>query len=413
MAAMLTAILLSCDTDINVAPVYETYFTKYYGEDGNQSGVDLAVGDDGTMVMVGTSQSQTNPITRTFIVKVDPHGTVLWERQMAGDNEVPVDVELDSRNDILVVSNVSATGSGSIPRASIRLTRISQSGTGIDSLIITDDVTKAELFGTAVTEITDGSLIVTGYAGPGLVEDQNLLRTDAQDLMIIKVDPNFALAPELEAGQGGEHIGNIVKLFESQGSVPQRFYTLGDSDRPFRGEGFKQAFEVLQWNEFFVSAPTGVAPSGDAQSSSEAVVMPIGLQRGYVLVGSTGQDVFKQIFMTQYIDGQSDLSIRFSKVIPTPRSAEGVSVAYSDEGSMFVLADELQDNNNHDIYLVKLGSDGAKEGEMRFGSIEGDDQAAAVRVLPDHRVAVFGTIELETQKKMMLTLVSPTGTFSE
>src|SRR6188472_272989 len=93
LAAILAAILLSCDTEQNVAPVYETYFTKYYGEDGNQIGVDLAVGADGTMVMVGTSQSQTNPITRGFIVKVDALGTVLWERQMGGDYEVPVDVE--------------------------------------------------------------------------------------------------------------------------------------------------------------------------------------------------------------------------------------------------------------------------------------------------------------------------------
>ena len=330
---------------------------------------------------------------------------------MGGDYEVPVDVEFDSRNDILVVSNVAA--SDGVKSPSIRVTRISPNGSGIDSLRIVQDDTLA-IFGTAITEISDGSFIVTGNAGPSLVQDgANMPPPDVEDLLIYNVDAGLTEA-KVKSELGGEHVGKIVKLFESKQTGPQRFYTFGDSDRPFGdGGAYIQSFEALEWNEFFISTPTEIAPTGEVQVSNEAIEMPVAMQRGYLMVGSTGQGVMKQIFIAQYTDGNTDLTRRLYKSIATPRSAEGISVAYGEQDRMFVLADELQDNNKHDIYLVKLRSDGSREGEMRFGSIEGDDLAAAVRILPDQRVAVFGTIELETQKKMMLTLVSPKGTFSE
>ncbi|PZR81036.1 MAG: hypothetical protein DI537_38735 [Stutzerimonas stutzeri] len=150
------------------------------------------------------------------------------------------------------------------------------------------------------------------------------------------------------------------------------------------------------------------------QISAEATSMTVALQQGFVMVGSSGTDTYRQILVEQYLDSRPDLTRRFSTVIPTSKSTEGVSVAYSDQETIFVLADEKQDNNNHDIYLVELSSDGKEKlGEMRFGSVEGDDLAGAVRVMPDGRVAIFGTIQLETQKKMMLTLISPSGSFSE
>jgi hypothetical protein len=329
---------------------------------------------------------------------------------MGGDNEVPVDVEFDSRNDLLVVSNVES--SGTVP-ASIRITRISQSGAGIDSTLITHPSNSIGLFGASVTEISDGSLIVVGNAGPGLVDDQRMPPPDLEDLLIYKVDPNFVVPPKLKVERGGEHVGKIVKLFESRESGPQRLYSCGYSDRPFNeGGDFIQTFEVIQLDEFYQSMSRQWAPGDDAKIASEAIE----IERGYLIVGTTGQGLLSKIYVAQYVDNSPNLTTRFSEYVKTPRPAEGISVAYGEQESIFVLADELQDNNKHDIYLLKIrnGEGGlAVQGEMRFGSVEGNDQAAAVRILPDQRIAVFGTIELVTQKKMMLTLVSPTGTFSE
>ncbi len=404
----------ACDTERNVAPVYKTYYSKYYGEDGNQSAVDLAVGADGSMVMLGSSQSQTSDVTRSFIVKTDQEGTVLWERQMGSDNEIPADVEFDSHNDILVVSNVGAT--------TIRVTRINQSGAGVDSVEISAtelNGTVIPIIGRSITELSDGSLIVVGNGGPALTVDYKLAGgPDVDDLLIYRIPPTLKPGDkqELLRKQGGEHVGKIVKLFESPLSGPTQYYSLGDSDRPFHDGGdFRQTFEVLQFNEAFQPTYPVAGPLGDVLVSREAIEMPVAMDAGYLVVGSLGSSLTnKQIYIAQYVDARPSLHPRLAQVIPNSRSAEGVSVTYGEEGSIFVLADELQDNNNHDIYLVKLQSNGKEwEDVLRLGSVEGDDRAAAVRVLPDQRIAVFGTIELETQKKMMLTLVSPRGTFSE
>jgi hypothetical protein len=412
-AAVMAVALWACDTERNVAPVYKTYYSKYYGEDGNQTAVDLAIGSDGAMVMVGSSQSQTSDVKRSFIVKTDQEGTVLWQRPMGGDNEVPVDVEFDSHNDILVVSNVSAS--------TIRVTRINASGAGVDSVLIEakNGQTSVPITGKSITELSDGNLIVVGSAGASLIEENKLDGPDADDLLIYRILPTLKPTDpqELLKLQGGEHVGKIVKLFESRMNGPARYYSLGDSDRPFGDGGvFRQTFEVLQYDQYFVSAPTVPGPVVDVLISSEAVAMPVAMDEGYLMVGSTGarNSNNRQIYVAQYVDGRPTLTQRFARPINTSRSAEGVSVTYGEQGSIFVLADELQDNNNHDIYLVKLQSDGKGwEDVLRLGSVEGDDRAAAVRVLPDQRVAVFGTIEVETQTKMMLTLVSPRGTFSE
>lgn len=406
-AAVIAALLSACDTERNVLPVFETYFTKYYGEDGNQYAVDLAVNADGTMVMVGESRSQTNPgITRSFIVKTDPQGVVLWQRQTGADNEAPADVEFDSQNNILVMANVSETA--------IRITRISQSGAGVDSLLITHPG-GVRLAGTGITQVADGNIIVTGYAGPDLVNDPQLPPpADESDLLIYRVGAQLTGTPELLVEQGGEHVGKIVRLFQSTRPGPVRYYRFGDSDRSLASGGrFRQTFEVVSLNEFFVAGPlVQSGPDTEIQVARDAIAMPVSLQQGFVMVGSSILGTFSQIFLTQYIDAEN-LIIRQPLKISTPRSMEGVSVAYGDQDAIYILADERQDNNNYDIYLIKLASDGTKLGELRFGSLEGNDQAAAVRVLPDQRVAVFGTIQLETQTKMMLTLISPQGTFSE
>ena len=44
---------------------------------------------------------------------------------------------------------------------------------------------------------------------------------------------------------------------------------------------------------------------------------------------------------------------------------------------------------------------------------EGDDTAGGVESLPDGRIAVVGTIQLETQRKMALIVTNPNGRFSD
>ena len=126
----LVTLLLACDTAGNVDPVFQSYFVKYYGEDGNQEGVDMLVNPDGSLILLGNSTPREN-YTTAYIVKVDPLGNVLWQRELGGSNESAVDVELDNQQNLIVVSNI---GLEEVSR--IRIFKIGQAGNGIDSLIV-------------------------------------------------------------------------------------------------------------------------------------------------------------------------------------------------------------------------------------------------------------------------------------
>src|SRR5687767_2479978 len=92
-AITLLTLFLSCDTSSNVDPIFEKYFTKYYGEDGEQEGVDIAVNQDGSIILLGNSFSQSDPVS-PFLVKTDALGNILWQKTFKGPEERAVDIEL-------------------------------------------------------------------------------------------------------------------------------------------------------------------------------------------------------------------------------------------------------------------------------------------------------------------------------
>ncbi|MEJ7645842.1 MAG: hypothetical protein WKF87_14705 [Chryseolinea sp.] len=409
LAFSLLITLLSCDTDRNVIPVYETYFTKYYGEDGNQESADLLVNDDGSMVMLANSTSQTGILSTPFIVKVDASGNVVWQRELGEEDEVAVDVEVDRQGNLIVVSTVRRN-----ENSRIRIYRITQEGKGLDSVLIVSTVWQVAK---SVTQVSDGDYLIGGYAGPDLVQDPELaLPEDQNDLLVYRVDEQFSKEPKLESTQGGEHSGKIVDIFESKQPGEVKYLIFGDSDRPLtETEALRQNFEVIVRDRFgTVSYKGPLTDDSQVKIASTAIETPLFQQEAYLMVGSTVFNVTNSnIFFAQYVNDKNELRIRVSKALPFDRKMEGISAAIGLDGSIFILANEFQDNNNRDMFLVKLGSDGdAVIATSRFGSLEGDDSAGAVRVLADGRIAVLGTIQLETQKKMVLIILSPDGNFT-
>jgi hypothetical protein len=396
---------LSCDTANNVTPVYKEYFIKYYGEDGNQSGVDLLVNTDGSMIILGNSSSQTSPITIPYISKIDPLGNLLWQRQLGERNEIAVDVELDTQGNLIVVSNV-----GDVANSRIRLLRIDQQGRGIDSIKIEygeKQVAKS------ITQLSDNNFLVSGYAEADPVSNPVLPPpADEADIIVLHVDEPFQESKIL-LRQGGEHVGSSVKIFETILNDSLKYLVFGDSDRPLQDNGvFKRAFEVISINKAGVQGirnVSGIDP--EIQIAATIIKTPPSLQDGYLMVGTTyANNNASNIYLTQY-NNTLDIK-RLDMSILLGRRLEGVSTAVAEPDVFFILANEVRDNNNRDIFLLKMASDGAVMRSMSFGTLEGDDTAGAVRVLPDGRVAVFGTMELETQKKMVLIMISPEGQFS-
>jgi hypothetical protein len=95
------------------------------------------------------------------------------------------------------------------------------------------------------------------------------------------------------------------------------------------------------------------------------------------------------------------------------RRIEGIAAANATPDGYFVIANEVRENNKKDIFLVRVERDGAVSWSRSFGSLEGDDNAGGIEALPDGRIAVVGTIQLETQRKMALIVTNANGAFSD
>ena len=406
----------SCDTEGNVDPVYQTYFIKYYGEDGNQEGVDLLVNSDGSLILLGNSSSQTNPVTIPFISKVDPFGSVLWQRelggpQLGGVNEKAVDVEFDNSGNLIILSNY-AEGDN----ARVKVYRLSPEGVGLDSIMV--DFQEWQV-GKSVTVTTDGRILIAGNRKPDPTKNYDLPGPDVADVTILEIDPTFQLDSIVAMFGGGEMNGAGVKIFEGTGS----YTLLGYTDKPRRHAAeFKLSFEAISLNPFNIGPGQRVVmgPLTETQTASSAIETFSMPQGGYLLVGTSYVNTLSSnIYLVHFynpidriLSGRVEPTVQFSNVYPLNRRLEGISVAAAEPDDIYVLANETKENNKRDIFLLMLTGSGDVKGSNTFGALEGDDTAGAVRVMPDGRIAVFGTMELETQKKMVLIMLSADGRFS-
>ena len=99
--------LAACDTASRIEDPEKSYFLKYYGTEGDQTGDDLIVLPDGNLILFGTTKpSAANSTSQWYLVKAAPNGSVLWEKKFGGPfNDEARDIELTTNNELLLVGN--------------------------------------------------------------------------------------------------------------------------------------------------------------------------------------------------------------------------------------------------------------------------------------------------------------------
>jgi hypothetical protein len=404
--------LFGCDTGNRVDPVFNDYFIKYYGEDGNQEGVDLCVNNDGSIILLGNSSSLTEA-SIPFIVKTDSLGNVIWQHQMGQRNEAAVDVELITsgthQGKLVVVSNVM--GSGTL-ETQIRVTIVDQDGHGIDSLVLP---TAVKQIAEGITVSTNNDFLVSGYTqANGAINPEPVNpELDQADVICLRVSQSLQTVKTLRQ-QGGQQEGATIKTFEVMLDDTVKYAMFGWSDTPQDGTvAFEDKFNVVQ-----VDVHGGTGPyqkingmTGEKQIASQIIQVPASQEPGFFMIGTSISNSGSNMYITKF---SMDLSgPKLDQKLPYGQKMEGVAAASAvlDEG-YFLLANAIQDNNNSDIFLVHVRLDGSEVWSTMFGTDDGDDKAGAVAALKNGRVAVLGTIDLETQKKMALIIVSRNGAFS-
>lgn len=406
----LIALMVSCDTPGNVEPIFNDYFTKYYGEDGEQSGVDLVLNTDGSMILLGNSFSQIDPIS-PFIVKTDPQGNVLWQRTFKNDNETAVDIQLiNGGTTVAVLTNVQRA------TTNICLYLLGQDGNLVDSLYIT---TAGNQVGRSVAQSSDNGFLITGYQDPD--PDRNpgdMPPPDYADILLLKIDNGLSEVSDLSPG-GGEHIGSGVNTFEINFNSSVYYLVFGYSDRPRRNTAsYQMCFQLIASN--IDGVPTGMHEYSEDEINEEQIAsstlkIPPALGDGYLLVGTTRSGASSDLYLTRFAKPLNPNATTHSLdgKIPLGRRIEGIAAANAAPDGYFVIANEVRENNKKDIFLLRVERDGAVSWTRSFGSLEGDDLAGGIEALPDGRIAVVGTIQLETQRKMALIVTNGNGAFSD
>lgn len=404
---VLSAILFSCATD--VAPDYEQYFIKYYGADGDQQGADLSLNVDGSMILLGNSISLSG-VTSPFLVKVDTQGKILWQRACGGNNESGVDVELIGQGpyagSLVVVTNV---GTGTSSR--IRLIRVRQDGASIDSLLIPSGLAQVAK---SVTPLQLGEgYAIAGWAGGGFTPDPQLPEppADEADILSLHVDETFTKVDTI-LRQGGEHVGSAVKVFESKTNTNQLKYLIfGYSDRPLgSGLTYELNFEVIPSIDGIQYPRSDAGTVGEPQTAATVIETPAAYGAGYLMVGTTGSNsTAGDIFLAKFT---TDLVNSYSQKLALGKSLETVSVDVAAPDGYVILANEKFPDGSRNIFLLRIRLDNSVLWSRGFGASSGDDFGGKVLSLPDGRIAVLGTIALETQQKMALIVVNTSGAFS-
>ena len=133
---------------------------KYYGSDGDQYGVDMALLSDGSMLLLG-NYAQSDFDKDIYLVRVDAKGDILWESRIGEDpaaNNIWEAKDIEPTNDgnfIVLVDFQRETGE----QRDLKLLKISPEGTVIDSVSFG---TAANDFSRSVTPLQDGGFIVSG-----------------------------------------------------------------------------------------------------------------------------------------------------------------------------------------------------------------------------------------------------------
>lgn len=93
---LLIGLMMACDTERNIPLPEDHYFLKFYGVEGEQTGVDFVLTSDNAIVMVGNSKFQPTSNQMIYVVKVDLNGNMIWENMigLSNRNNSAKDIEL-------------------------------------------------------------------------------------------------------------------------------------------------------------------------------------------------------------------------------------------------------------------------------------------------------------------------------
>lgn len=405
--------LVACDTANTVEPFSDNYFIKYYGDSGNQQGVDLLLKDDGNIVLLGNSVRESSH--KFFLVELNPAGEIIRQKNFgtanAGDHEIAVDLEPGYDGTYIIAVQFKAAAD---TENDVKLLKVSPTFQGLDSVlhIFSDDGDELIKSVTTLRNNPRGFLL-TGSTTSDLANDG---LDDVTDAFAFRTDENFVFNASWKSLGGGGKNENGVRIFErdSPGNFVLFFSTNpsstgGDSD-------FKAIFinDDGSGNGLFLEVSEENTTNEILSDVSDDPIA------GYILVGTSteSESVYQAIIGDNIAKPLTNIENLFiseqTSGIIQRGALQGISCGPSKFGGYFIVATQqvldVDNPDNSNLVLIKLNSVGAVVWSNSFGA-EFKDQAAKVLELADGKILVLGTVTLNNQEKMALIKVNRNGQF--
>jgi hypothetical protein len=397
---------IGCDTDNSLGP--QKFFVNYYGGDGDQIAVDMVPTSDGNYLILGDSDANDPSKDRVLLIKVDTHGNVVWEKKLATVNDTPKDIEIDNAGNFVILLD-----SENIPGDNdIKLIVVNPNGQKVDSIVYGspgNDISKS------VTSLTDGGYIVTGSTEfteavpkPGFPEDRS-------DIVINRFNSNLNIDPLWKSQYGPGNFDEGTEVLQFNGD---EFYAFATTDKAILDKPPGKL--RLIYYRLFQGGSGNVADSylGNLDNDIRGacvINVPSVLGGGYFLTatetastGSVSLHITKlrsPLLFNAVNDKQFDreIPINARKIVSLSGTACIVNQGY------LVLGTEQRESETN-IWLTKVDLNGNEVWSRTFGSDAGNDNGASVLELPDGRIFLLGTVELENnQSKIALLKLNSNG----
>ncbi len=400
-------VFFGCDTEGNLEP--QVAFIKYYGGEGNQEAVDLHVNNDGTIILLGTTTN--NGTSNIFLVKTDYNGNTLKTATFGNDADVARDLEPTDDGNFIVLSRFRSQGIDSV-----KLLKITPDLIKLDSVV--DGFPGKDAYPNTVTAIDQAgvkSFIVTGSTT--FVEVPNNAVRSAMHLRFSDNLEKYIGIWQRSHSTSLQNPGVTDIGVRTVALDATRFYVFGYSNSWTQSQMYQQWYYSLNdmgnpGNNNFVSSTSQDLVS-DASSSSTLAFGSISTSE---TSGAKALTFSRYPIYTRVVNVQEEvkelgnpITIKLSAG-NSLRNLEAVKIVSKNSGDgYFVVANEIELDNSRNIWVSRIDEAGNVIWSATFGAKTNDDRAGSVDELPNGRVVVLGTMNLENQDKLALINLSSSG----
>ncbi|HCZ37052.1 MAG TPA: hypothetical protein DHV26_14115 [Cytophagales bacterium] len=419
-------LILSCDTERNIPLLAEDTFLKFYGVEGEQTGVDFVLTSDNAIAMVGNS-TQPGGMQMIYVVKVDLNGKVIWENMigLSDKNNAVKDIELHPVDGRLIIAGETEMAVGN---RDVFVKILDGNGGELDSIrygLNSYSLGNEEV--TSITVISQGLTNSAGYIVTGSTTDiLSPSVNDTKDGMVLRfTDSPLDIISDVSWRSKGimDAEDVVVKMIQLDNNT---YYGFGYTNISRTNRDFK--YWLFRLNDDGVESGNSEAFFDALGSSVEdekllAVIdvnTPDLFDRGYLLCGiATNQSGISRPYLVKLkrslvLNPANDVTAQFNGSTLGTDGSLKLNGYYNLLNNDYLISATQNVNSNlaEDLSLFKLDREIQPVwGPEVFGG-ESFDEAGAVLQLPDGKIMVLGTMTvggLNGQKKMALMKLNDKG----